>query len=94
MENIAKLIDNMCMNDQTGLIFESNGVSDDWLIIWRQLEIPRKYRTENPYYNLYIWNLESERIQIWLETVESAKHKEIISTCSDAMVGTLFKYSL
>jgi len=78
-----------------------DGISDDWLKLWRNLSVEKDYRTLAPFYNLVIWDLAQEKIQIWLETKESSKDKPIIFSPypdsddeEDIMCGTIWKYSV
>ena len=81
MDELNKLIEMMCANNETGLVC----VTNEWKYVWNKLHIPKKYKTK---YNLFIWDLSEKPIKIHLETEESHKDKVIII---DSKFGTIWK---
>ena len=101
--HLQESIENRCRTQQIGELCCYDGNPATFWYIWRVLEIPKQYRTQEPFYNLVIWNSSSKHLAIHLETKASIEAKkdriipsnalELSSDESDEEQCTIWKYS-
>lgn len=80
LPHLIESIENMCRDGKTGELCCYSGHPKTFWDIWHALEIPEKYMTQEPYYNLVIWD--TNNLSIHLETdktIEAQKNRIIPS---------------